>query len=114
MLPYQALIELNREGSTPVYKQISNRLIHLIRDGKLRPGSTLPSTRQLAELLKVHRKTIIAAYDELYAQDWIVTVPRKGIEVSRHLPELKPLPFKSTPRVSGYENDTGFKFESSG
>jgi GntR family transcriptional regulator/MocR family aminotransferase len=77
------------------------------------PDASLPSTRQLAELLKVHRKTVVAAYDELYAQGWTVTIPRKGIEVSNHLPELKPLPFKSTAAVSGYGSDTGFKFSGS-
>lgn len=113
MLPYQSLIELNKNASTPLYQQISNRLISLIRDGVLKPGSALPSTRYLSELLKVHRKTVVAAYDELYAQDWIVTIPRKGIEVSRQLPELKPLRFKPTSGTSGYAADTGFEFNSS-
>jgi len=69
MLPYQALIELNREGSTPVYKQISNRLIHLIRDGVVTPGSSLPGSREMALLLQVHRKTVVTAYQELFTQD---------------------------------------------
>ena len=107
MLPYASLISLEKTG-TPVYQQIANKLMWLIRQGMLKPGSALPSIRELSALLKVHRKTIVAAYAELSAQDWIETIPRKGIFVSANLPEIKPRTFRQTTKPQGYAKSTGF------
>jgi len=90
MLPFNNLINVDKDLSTPVYLQIANSLVTQIRQGVLKPGSPLPASRQLAEILNVHRKTVIAAYDELDAQSWVDVYPRKGIFVARHLPEVSP------------------------
>jgi len=107
MLPYASLILLERSG-TPVYLQIANKLMALIRQGMLKPGAALPSIRELAALLKVHRKTIVAAYAELSAQDWIETIPRKGILVAANLPEIKPRSFSQAAKPQGYSRSAGF------
>ena len=77
-----------------MYRQVANHLINLIREGRLQPGTFLPSTREMAELLDLHRKTVVAAYEELSLQDWTQTIPRKGVLVSRRLPEIKPRGFQ--------------------
>ena len=110
MLPFSTLIIIDRLADTAVYQQIANRLVSLIRDGLIQPGSRLPGSREMAALLNVHRKTIVAAYDELDAQDWIEIVPRKGISVSCHLPELKPKSFKGALRQPGFAGKAGFTF----
>ena len=108
MLPFKILIPVNKASATPVYQQIANRLISLIHEGTIRPGAALPSSREMAMLLEVHRKTIIAAYEELAAQDWITTVLRKGVIVSKELPEIKPRSFKT--KASAYESSAAFDF----
>ncbi len=102
MLPFQTLITINKSLPTPVYQQIANGIIGLIQAGTLKPGSFLPSSRILAEMLALHRKTIVAAYEELMAQDWVETISRKGIMVARNLPELKPRSFRAATPVSPY------------
>jgi GntR family transcriptional regulator / MocR family aminotransferase len=58
----------------------------------------------LAAILKLHRKTIIAAYDELAAQGWTTVMPRKGFIVAENLPDIKP---------RRWDNDaTGYAFNS--
>src|SRR5258708_19523657 len=94
MLPFSTMILLDRKGESAVYQQIAHQLVKLIRDGIIQPGSRLPGSRELAVLLQVHRKTVVAAYNELYAQDWIEAIPRKGISVSPRRPDLKPKTFK--------------------
>jgi len=98
MLPFQTLIVIDRSSTAPVYQQIANALIRLIRDGIIKPGSSLPGSRQLASLLDVHRKTVESAYEELFIQDWIKIVPRKGPQVSQHLPEVRPHSFIDIPQ----------------
>jgi len=110
MLPYSALLVINKDLPTPVYQQIANGIVVLIRNGVIRPGTTLPSSRAMAETLTVHRKTIVAAYEELAAQDWIESSPRRGIIVSGHLPELKPRSFKPGPVISSYTQASPFTY----
>ncbi|RAJ79133.1 GntR family transcriptional regulator/MocR family aminotransferase [Chitinophaga dinghuensis] len=90
MLPYKTLLRIDKSSRQAVYLQIAGQFIGLIQDGLIQPGTYLPGSRVLAELLDLHRKTVIAAYDELQAQDWITAIPRKGMMVSENLPEIKP------------------------
>ena len=110
MLPFPTMIRIDKKAETAVYQQIANQLVKLIRDGLIQPGSRLPASRELAALLKVHRKTVVAAYNELDAQDWIEVVPRKGISVSSRLPELKPKSWKAPARPPSYADPAGFSF----
>ncbi len=86
MLSFQNLIKLNRSSDLPVFLQISNGMTLLIKSGVLGKGVKLPGTRSLSESLKVHRKTVVAAYDELMSQGWIEVIPSKGTFVSNKLP----------------------------
>jgi GntR family transcriptional regulator/MocR family aminotransferase len=93
MLPFNTLIVIERQNNVPVYTQVCNGLILLIRDGKITPGTFLPGTREMADLLNMHRKTVINAYDELAAQGWVESVARKGFRVIPDLPVMKPRSF---------------------
>lgn len=84
------LIVIDKNLAVPVYQQIANAVINGIKRGILKPESPLPGSRALAGALQVHRKTVIAAYDELYAQSWVDSLPRKGIFVTKNLPEIQP------------------------
>ncbi|AXY76442.1 PLP-dependent aminotransferase family protein [Paraflavitalea soli] len=109
MLPFQTLIRPDKKATTPIYQQVANRLVSLIREGIIKPGAALPGSREMAELLQLHRKTIVAAYEELNAQDWIETIPRKGVFVAPNLPDIKPRRF--TQGISApYAGNTGFSF----
>ena len=111
MLPFQTLLPVDKELSAPVYHQVASGIISLIQDGTIRPGTFLPSSRAMAEMLTLHRKTIVAAYEELTAQDWIEAIPRKGMMVARNLPELKPRSFKATALVSPYKEKTAVFYQ---
>lgn len=81
-------IELDPDVGKPLFLRIARALIRDIERGRLRPGDRLPGTRTLAKELAVHRKTAVAAYDELALQGWIVLQPSRGASVSLSLPEL--------------------------
>ncbi|MGF7230168.1 PLP-dependent aminotransferase family protein [Arachidicoccus sp.] len=81
-------ISFKKDGQhTSLYLQLESKIIQLICSGILKPGQALPSSRVLAQSLKVNRKTVIATYDELGAQGWVEAKDRSGIYVSRHLPD---------------------------
>jgi GntR family transcriptional regulator/MocR family aminotransferase len=110
MLPFETLVKIDKRGATPLYQQIANSLSGLIRSGVLKPGAALPPSREMSQLLRVHRKTVVAAYHELFAQDWVETVPRKGVLVSQRLPEIKPRLFRVGVKTPAYAGSTGFSF----
>ncbi len=109
MLPWQTIIQIQKECDTPVYLQIANAMIREIKKGRIGPGIKLPGTRIMAEMLNVHRKTIVSVYEELDAQGWIEMRPSKGTFTSKELPEINPvkLPIKK-PRNNSFPSETGF------
>lgn len=110
MLPYKNLIIIDKKDSLPVYRQISLQLISLIQEGKLPPGAALPSTRNLAFDLQLHRKTIVAAYETLVSENWIDNLPRKSYTVSPNLPMVRPRSYNSK-RLSPFSQPGNFDFE---
>lgn len=77
-LTIRSAISIDRNASKKIYLQIADQLAHAIGRGILQPNTKLPGTRAIASLLDVHRKTAIAAYQELESQNWIETKPNKG------------------------------------
>lgn len=74
----ELLIPLRSQSGQPLYEQIYDYIKEEIRKGGLKAGMKLPSTRVLAENLKVSRSTTQMAYDQLVAEGYIETVPCKG------------------------------------
>ena len=109
MLPYKNLLIIDKRSHVAVFRQIATQIIRLIQEGKLSPGTELPSTRSLAFDLELHRKTAIAAYELLVSEDWIVSLPRKGYIVSPQLPIIKPRSYDSG-RLSAYQREPGFNY----
>jgi len=110
MLPYKNLLIIDKKSHTAVFRQIVMQFIGLIQEGKLLPGTPLPSTRALAFDLELHRKTIMAAYHTLVAEDWIDSLPRKGFIVSPRLPVVKPKSYH-TDRELSFGADPGFAYQ---
>ena len=110
MLPYEHIIIIEKESKIPVYKQIAISIINAIRNGTLKAGTHLLSSRELAQILQVHRKTVVSAYDELQAQEWITVYPRKYVIVAENLPVLKPQKWNEPTEKSSYEQDFKIPF----
>jgi 2-aminoadipate transaminase len=60
-------LQLDRDGTVPLARQIQAQIERLIREGWLAPGVKLPATRELAGTLGVNRTTVALAYEELVA-----------------------------------------------
>lgn len=109
MLPYKNLILIDKDSKIPLYRQISFQFIDLIQDGKISPGTKLPSTRALALDLHLHRKTVVSVYELLVSENWIDNLPRIGYRVSQVLPVIRPRSYRKT--VSPFDAKSGFEFD---
>ena len=83
----ELMIHLENDSRKPLYEQIYSHIRAEIRNGSLKAGERLPSTRVLAEHLKVSRSTTQMAYDQLLAEGYMEARPCRGYFVS-HLAEL--------------------------
>ena len=80
-----ASVWLDRESRFTLQNQLVQQLKQLIQGGLLEPGEPLPSTRELAEQLRVSRNTVVYAYDRLVGEGYIETRSRSGVFVSSSL-----------------------------
>lgn len=109
MFPFKTSIQFDRQCNQALYLQLSNQIIQLIKNQTIAPNTRLPGSRTLAEQLNVHRKTIVACYDELLLQGWVESIPKKGTFVHRNLPVLHQQKLEDTV-VSDLKKNTGFSF----
>ena len=102
-----------REPSVPAYRWLYASLRTEILSGRLRAGTRLPSTRDLAIRYGLARGTIVNAFEQLKSEGYVQGSVGSGTHVSQVLPEqflhvafehaAKPAPPRSRkPAVSEY------------
>ena len=64
---------MNREWNDhqPIYRQLRDRGVHMILDGVLNEGDTLPSVRTVAAEFRVNPLTVLKAYQQLVDEDLV-------------------------------------------
>ncbi|HEX4773177.1 MAG TPA: GntR family transcriptional regulator [Bryobacteraceae bacterium] len=75
-------IRLDLKSGIPVYRQIMDQVMAGIAAGSLRPGTQLPTVRQLAVDLSVNPNTVIRAYRELEIRGVLDTQQGSGTFIS--------------------------------
>ena len=96
----QVLVRLDPRAREPLQAQLCASLRRAIRDGVLRPGTRLPSSRALAEDLRISRTTAVLAFDQLAAEGLIRTRAGAGTYVADPLPVDRGRPAAAAaPRV---------------
>jgi len=89
MLPIPRL-RFDPASDVPAVRQIVNGLRVLLVEGRLTPGTALPSVRRVAMELGVHFNTVAEAYRELAAEGWLdLRHGRSALVVSRLVPAVK-------------------------
>lgn len=90
-----------RPGEGPLPQRLAAQIRDLVTDGTLRAGDPLPSTRALAGRLGVSRGSIVAAYEQLTAEGYLLAHRGGGTAVH---PDLAHLP---RPARAGHEMRAG-------
>ena len=82
----EELFFLDRESAQSLQAQLRESIVSAVLEGRMLPGARLPSTRGLANHLKVSRLTVTLAYQELVAQGFLSATARSGYVVSDAAP----------------------------
>src|SRR5688500_6362935 len=69
--PIEVLLTVTRDGPHTLGAQIEDQLRDAIRNGVLRSGARIPSTRDLARQLGVSRRIAVDAYAQLAAEGFL-------------------------------------------
>jgi GntR family transcriptional regulator/MocR family aminotransferase len=83
----QLLIRIDSRSPRTLQAQIVEGFHDLIRDGRLRPGSEVPSSRELSEQLHVSRNTVVEAYELLIEEGYLYTQRAVGTFVAERVPD---------------------------
>ncbi|KUI41057.1 GntR family transcriptional regulator [Mycobacterium sp. IS-1590] len=78
----ELLLELDREATDPLHRQLADGLRTAIRSGRLTPGTRLPSSRLLAADLGVSRRLVVDAYSQLVAEGFLLSRHGSGTVVA--------------------------------
>ena len=64
---------MNREwnDSQPIYRQLRDRVVHMILDGVLKEGDAVPSVRNVASEYRINPLTVLKAYQELADEELV-------------------------------------------
>jgi len=74
---------MNREWNDgqPIYRQLRDRVVHMILDGVLNEGDPLPSVRNVAAEYRVNPLTVLKAYQQLVHEQLVETKRGLGMFV---------------------------------
>jgi DNA-binding transcriptional regulator YhcF (GntR family) len=76
-------VRIDQQASGPLFDQLRSQIIDGVRDGRLPPGTRLPTVRELAVQLGLAVNTVARAYRELEAAGIVETRGRFGSFVAR-------------------------------
>ena len=91
-------VNAERDSGIPLHRQIYDGLRSAILDGRLEPGTRLPSTRVAAQELGVARNTVIAVFEQLAAEGFLRSRVGDGTRVADIEPELLSQPARHVPK----------------
>jgi GntR family transcriptional regulator / MocR family aminotransferase len=89
-LMMEITIVLDHTSREPLYLQLYQFIKNEILAGRIEPESKLPSKRKLAVHLDISQTTVETAYEQLLAEGYVESVPRKGIYVKNLKSDLFP------------------------
>jgi GntR family transcriptional regulator/MocR family aminotransferase len=99
-------IDLPPKGSREVIASLTHQLKKAILDGRLKAGLRLPASRLFAQSLGVSRNTVVAAYDLLLNDGYLIARPGAGTFIAGNLTQrsltTKAAKATNDPRLSTY------------
>ncbi|MGI6485627.1 MAG: PLP-dependent aminotransferase family protein [Tepidanaerobacteraceae bacterium] len=101
-------IQIDRLMDKPLYFQICDGLIRLIKDGTLVPGEKLPSIRKMASFFDVNTVTVVNAYKKLETMGYVESRVGSGTYVTSSREEAE------QEVIRGHDQRTGFPQETLG
>ncbi len=82
-------LKINKSEALPINIQLTEQLRYHIQSGRWKPGTKLPTVRELAAALRLNYNTIRAAYQELEREGFVVSEQGRGVFVTKNPPRMQ-------------------------
>lgn len=79
---WKQLFQLQEQAGLPLHARLRLVVVQAILEGRLTPGTALPSSRDLAKVLALSRNTVTAAYVQLVDDGYLESRQRQGVFVA--------------------------------
>ncbi|MFI9331079.1 PLP-dependent aminotransferase family protein [Kitasatospora sp. NPDC052868] len=86
-----------RAAGSGLRAALEDALREAVQDGRLAPGTRLPSSRALGEDLGIARNTVVEAYGQLTAEGWLTSRQGSGTTVAERAAPRRTAPAPSGP-----------------
>src|SRR6204780_4431725 len=96
------MIAEDRKGEKPLHRQIYDSFRAMILERRLQPGQQIPSSRALADELRISRIPVLGAYAQLLAEGYIESRAGAGTFVT---PSLSDQYLNARPAVASVVNE---------
>ncbi len=83
------MIEIDFNSDEAIYLQLKNQIILGIATSRFQEGDSLPSVRQLAEVVGINMHTVNKAYTVLKQEGYVKVDRRKGAIIAVDMDKLK-------------------------
>ncbi|KUI37207.1 GntR family transcriptional regulator [Mycobacterium sp. IS-1496] len=108
-------LSVDARAARPLFDQLRTQIIDAVRDGRLLPGTRLPTVRELAWQMGLAVNTVARAYRELESAGVLETRGRFGTFVSRVDPADTAMAtaaqsFVDTARALGVEKSEALRY----
>ncbi|MFD1414307.1 MocR-like pyridoxine biosynthesis transcription factor PdxR [Oceanobacillus jeddahense] len=103
-------VHLDKTIDIPLYEQLYEFIKQEIVQERLPYGQKLPSKRKLANHLEVSQNTVETAFEQLLAEGYITSQPRKGFYVLAH-GDLEFVEHATKKEISKVAEDTAILFD---
>ena len=81
-IPEMITYNFTNTGSDPLYEYLYKCIKNDILQANIRPGEKLPSKRSFAKNLGISVITVENAYEQLIAEGYIYSIPKRGFYVT--------------------------------
>lgn len=95
------LFVLPEQPGLPLQGRLRLAVVQPILEGRLPPGTPMPSSRELARLLSLSRNTVTAAYMQLIDEGFLESRPRSGVFVAQNARPATVAPAGGLPTPRG-------------
>lgn len=81
---WSQLFRLPEHPGLTLQARLRLAIVQVILDGRLPPGTPMPSSRLLAKVLSISRNTVTAAYLQLTDEGYLVSRARSGVSIAEN------------------------------
>jgi GntR family transcriptional regulator / MocR family aminotransferase len=89
----------DRESASSLHAWLCGEIRKAVLEGRLTSGERLPASRDLASQYGISRGTVVAAYEQLQAEGYLISRVGDGTRVQVHLPPAPPAPPRAPVRM---------------